>query len=301
MNRPAPRLLSQPECVWAAGATLGEGTCWSVREQSLYWVDILEHRLLRYTPRSGEQRTWTLPDTVSAVAERAAGPGLMVTLRRGYARFDPATGQLERLDEPEPDRLANRFNDGKCDAQGRFWGGTMDFDCKARTGALYRLDAPGRCERALDAGFAVTNGPTWSLDGRTMYFNETVERRVHAYDFDAATGTLSRPRIWLAFGPDDGYPDGMTTDSEGRLWICHWGAASVTCHDPESGDELARVRLPASNITNVAFGGADLRTLFITSARTDLSAQALAAQPLAGGLFSLEVDAVGQPAALFAG
>ena len=144
-----PPTFGSVRCVWPAGATLGEGTCWSVREQSLYWVDILEKRLFRHTPDTGEQRQWQLDDTISAVAERADGPGLVITLRRGFALYEPATGTLHRLDEPEPERTANRFNDGKCDAQGRFWGGTMDSACLAPTGALYRFDGPGRCVRAF--------------------------------------------------------------------------------------------------------------------------------------------------------
>lgn len=300
MNTP-PRFLSKPVCVWAAAATLGEGTCWSVREQALYWVDILKQRLFRYTPANRELRQWLLPETVSAVAERALRPGLIVTLRRGFAFFDPASGELERLCEPEPERTGNRFNDGKCDAQGRFWGGTMDFDCAAPTGALYRYSGDARCERAFDARFAVTNGPTWSLDGRTMYFSDTIERRIYAFTFDPVSGNLSDQRMWLQFSHEDGFPDGMTTDAEGRLWICHWGAGCVSCHDASSGAELARVHLPATNITNVAFGGPQLRTLFITSARTGLSVEQLAAEPLAGALFAVEVDSPGQPAHLFAG
>jgi xylono-1,5-lactonase len=296
-----PRLLGDPVCVWPAAAELGEGTCWSVREQALYWVDILSQRLFRFTPASGERREWRLPDTVSAVAERRSAHGLVVTLRRGLARFDPADGTVQMLDEPEPDRPGNRFNDGKCDAAGHFWGGTMDFDCKAPTGALWRFDADGRGTLAFDAGFAVTNGPTWSADGRTMFFNETVERRIHAFDFDPETGTLSRQREWLRFGRDDGFPDGMTTDAAGRLWIAHWGASCVTCHDADSGAELARVKLPASQVTNVAFGGAALQTLYISSARTGLGTARLADEPLAGGLFAVEVDSPGVPAKLFAG
>lgn len=296
-----PRLLSDPQCLWPAGATLGEGTCWSPREQSLYWVDILERKLYRYTPASGERREWRFEDTISAVAERADTLGLVVTLRRGYAFFDPESGTLQRLDEPEPERTANRFNDGKCDAQGRFWGGTMDFDCEALTGALYRFNGPGHCTRVFDANFAVTNGPTWSADGRTMYFNETARQRIHAFDFEPGSGTLSNQRLWLRFEKGDGYPDGMTTDAAGRLWICHWGGACVSCHDPVTGDELARIKLSTSHITNVAFGGPELRTLFITSARFGLSQEQLANEPLAGALFAVEVDSPGVPANLFAG
>ncbi|NRF71136.1 SMP-30/gluconolactonase/LRE family protein [Aquincola sp. S2] len=297
----SPRLLSPLRCLWDAAATLGEGTCWSEREQALYWVDILGHTLYRCDANGGERRQWHFDETVSAVAERQDRPGLAVALRRGLALFDPDSGRLERLHQPEPERTGNRFNDGKCDPAGRFWAGSMDFDCRAPTGALYCYGADGRAVRAADLGWAVTNGPTWSLDGRTLYVNHTVERAVWAFDVDPGSGRITRPRLWLRFDPDDGYPDGMTTDAEGRLWIAHWGAACVSCHDPDTAAELLRVPLPASHITNVAFGGAALRTLFITSARFGLDPAQLAAEPQAGALFAIDTDTTGLPANAFAG
>ena len=301
MGDTPPRILSAPRVLGDVRATLGEGLCWSAREQSLWWVDILEHRLYRDDPATGEHAAWPFDETISAVAERASGAGLAVTLRRGLALFDPRTRELTRLDEPERERAGNRFNDGKCDARGRFWGGTMDFATTAASGALYCFDAAGHATRAIDLGWIVTNGPTWTQDGRTMFVNDTVQRRIVAYAFDAATGAVGASREWLVLAPGDGHPDGMTTDAAGRVWIAHWGGACVTCHDPASAAELARIDLPTDHITNVAFGGPDMTTLFISSARHELTDAQLAAQPLAGALFAVDTDARGLPANLFAG
>jgi sugar lactone lactonase YvrE len=150
-------------------------------------------------------------------------------------------------------------------------------------------------------GFAVTNGPTWSGDGRTIYINDTAQRQVFAWDFDVASGAISNRRLWLRFAPSDGHPDGMTTDALGRLWIAHWGGGCVTRHDAASGAELQRIALPVSQVTNVAFGGAELRTLFISSARTGLDSQQLATEPLAGGVFAVDVETPGLPASMFGG
>ena len=298
----APKLTSGLRCLWDAGALLGEGTCWSPREQALYWVDILAGVLYRCDAEGGARRAWHFEaETVSAVAERRDRPGLALAMRRGLALFDPATGTLQRLHEPEAERAGNRFNDGKCDARGRFWAGSMDFGCEAPTGAWYRFDAQGHATCAADVGWAVTNGPTWSRDGRTLFANNTTQREVTAWDFDPDTGEITRPRVWLRLRDEDGFPDGMTTDAGGRLWLAHWGAACVTCHDPDSGAELLRVPLPTSHVTNLAFGGPALRTLFITSARFGLSEAQRAAEPRAGALFAIDTDAEGLPAHTFAG
>ena len=288
----SPLVLGAPEVAWRAQSQLGEGLCWSPQRQAIYWVDILGQRLMRLDWASREWREWRFDETISAVAERVGGPGLVVSLRRRLALFDPDTGRLDTLPEAEPEHPGNRFNDGKCDAQGRFWVGSMDTACRAQTGSLYRVtDAAIDC--VWPDNFPVNNGPAWSADGRTMWVNDTARNRIHRGDFDSATGALSNAAVWLRFAPGDGYPDGMTTDRDGRLWIAHWGGRCVTCHAPDDGRELARIPLPTTNITNVAFGGPELSTLFITSATSELAPEQLAAESLAGALFAVETDAIG--------
>ena len=291
----APR-CGPPEVLWPAGAQLGEGLCWSPGQQSIYWVDIFGGRLMRLHHASGQRAHWDFDDTVSAVAERADAPGLVIALSHRVVSFDPDSGALQTLHEVEPDLPGNRFNDGKCDAQGRFWVGSMDRACRAQTGSLYRVDAAGiAC--AWPTCCPVVNGPAWSPDGRTIWVNDTARNVVHRARLDPSAGTLVDPQPWLRFADGDGYPDGMTTDRDGRLWIAHWAGGCVTCHDPDDGRELTRIPLPTSNITNVAFGGPGLRTLFISSAAAELPAP----QPLAGALFSVETDTTGTAPHRFAG
>jgi xylono-1,5-lactonase len=290
--------MNTPECVWNAHAQLGEGPMWSVREHALYWVDILGHRLHRYSPTEG-QRTWQFDEEVTAIAERSEVDELIITRRHGFARFNPKTEELTPLLQLETDIPSNRFNDGKCDRLGRFWAGTMDFGCERPTGSLYCLSPDLRCER-VDSDYVVTNGPAWSSDYSTLYHNDSVNGRVYAFDFDLKTGHVSNKRIFLQFSQEDGSPDGMTTDAGGGLWIAHWGASKLTRHDSQ-GNILHTLDLPCSQITSCAFGGPDFRTLYITSAANGLSPQQLEREPLAGGLFALETDIAGLPANQFRG
>jgi xylono-1,5-lactonase len=295
-----PRPLSPVECVWSAGALLGEGPVWSGSSRSLFWVDILGRKLHRYSLETHSGNSWSFDEEITCATERRTGDGLLVTLRNTIAFFQPETGAITRLANPEIDRPGNRFNDGKCDSRGRLWTGTMDFACREPTGALYRFDQERRCERVLD-GITITNGPTWSLDEKTMFFTDTFKNQIYAFDFDAVSGTLDRQREWKRFDVDvDGSPDGMTTDAEGRIWIAHWGAACVTCHTP-SGEMLTKISLPTRFVTSCAFGGDDLQTLFITTASNDLTPQQKVQEPLAGGLYSVQLDVRGLPAHQFAG
>jgi D-xylonolactonase len=282
--------MKNPECVWDARAELGEGPLWSVKQQALYWVDILNRRLHRYSMRE-DRRTWQFEQEITSVAERANQDGLMVTLRHGFAAFDPAAGGLAHLKQVEEHLPLNRFNDGKCDKLGRYWAGTMDFDGKRGTGSLYRLTPDLECA-PMDTGYVVTNGPAWSADYQTMYHNDSVNGRVFRFDYDLESGKISNKRLFLQFSAEEGSPDGMTTDAEGGLWIAHWGAGKVTRHDPE-GRLLHTITLPCSQVTSCAFGGPELTTLFITSAAVGLMPEQRAREPLAGGLFALDLADLG--------
>lgn len=296
-----PALHAGPaQCVLDARAQLGEGALWSPRRRALWWVDILSHRLFRWRPADGEALCWQFDEEVSAVAERRDGAGLMLALRRGMAHFDPdapGSGPVY-LHRPAGEPASNRFNDGRCDRHGRFWAGSMDFDARQPTGHLYCYDEAGRCERLL-LGLRVTNGPAWSLDGRRMYVNDTVGRHVLACEVDPVSGPRVPLRPWLTFSAGDGHPDGMTVDADGRLWIAHWGGGCVSAHDPDTGEELDRIAVPASQVTHCAFGGEDLRTLYITTARVGLDDAALRGEPLAGGLFAVPMNVAGLPAHAF--
>lgn len=290
------------ELLWACRCRLGEGTVWKASDQSIYFVDILGREILALTPATGRQRRWPMPQRIGWLLPRARG-GWLAGLQQGVAALtlDDGGGEarnVEWLHRLHGDESPLRLNDAKADACGRLWFGSMDGSDETRpVGRLYRLDTDGSLS-VVDEGYCVTNGPTFSPDGRTLYHTDSARRTVYAFDLDDA-GKLSRKRVWLEFGADEGYPDGMTTDTQGRIWIAHWGGARVTCRDPGDGRVLQTFVLPLPQVTNVCFGGADLRDLYVTSARRGLQGVALAQAPDSGGLFriadvgqGLAVDAV---------
>jgi sugar lactone lactonase YvrE len=271
------------DCVGDVKAVLGEGPVWVAREQALYWTDIKGRRLFRRT-FAGELSEWQTPMRVCSLAPRAAG-GFVAGTEHGFAWIDPEQNRYEPFADPEPERPRNRFNDGKLDRAGRFWAGTMDDAEQAASGALYRLAAAGDPVR-IDDEYRVTNGPAFSPDGRTMYHNDSARQRVYAFDVDEA-GTASNKRVFAEFGEGEGYPDGMTVDSEGCLWIAFWDGWCLRRLAP-TGERLSELGVPVQRPTSCAFGGPNLDRLFVTSARIGLDEAALAGQPQAGGLFVLE-------------
>ena len=209
----------------------------------------------------------------------------MLALKDGFAAFDPASGELTLLDDPEADLPENRFNDGKCDPAGRFWAGTMAIDPVEGAGALYCMDTDLSVRKMLGQ-VSISNGIVWSLDGARMYFIDSLRYDVLAYDYDAETGNIDNERIAFRVPREVGLPDGMAIDAEGMLWIAHFDGSKVCRWHPDSGEILQTIELPASKVTSCAFGGPDLDTLYITSGSLGMTDEEREREPHAGGLFA---------------
>lgn len=280
-------------------ATLGEAPLWHARHQRLLWVDIEAGELHVFDPADGSDQAFAVGEALGTVVPRRGG-GLMLAVERGFAAFDPDSGDLTHLVDPERDRPANRFNDGKCDPAGRFWAGTINRRREPGTAALYCLDVDLTVRRML-GGLTNSNGLVWSIDQRTFYHIDTPTRQVSAFDYRVETGEIANRRTVVFIPPEMGRPDGMTIDAEGMLWIALFRGGCVSRWDPRDGRLLGTVVVPASQVTACAFGGPDLETLYITTARTGLDEAALAAQPDAGGLFAARPGVAGVEAFEFAG
>lgn len=283
--------MAAPRSVLAAQATLGEGPVWVAREQALWFVDIKGHQIHRFDPASDDHKVYDAPCQVGWVLPSDDGK-FLAGLQQGVARFDPATGAFDLIATPEAATPGNRLNDATVDAQGRVWFGSMDDGEEADSGRLYCFDRGAVRDSGLPP-VCITNGPAISPDGRTLYHTDTLGRVIYKVPVND-DGTLGAPAMFAAIDEADGWPDGCTCDSEGYLWTGLWGGWRARRYAPD-GNIVAEVRLPASNITKIVFGGADLRTAYATSARKGLDADALAGQPLAGNVFAFDVEVAGLP------
>lgn len=281
-----------PELLLDARAELGEGPCWDARLGVLHWVDIHAGRMHTFHPDSGEDHFLSLGEPIGCCAPRRGG-GLVLALRSGFYSLDLETGSRVPLAAPEQ-VPGNRFNDGKCDPAGRFLAGSMcDTETKP-TGSLYSFSQAGGLNTLL-TGLRISNGLAWSPDGGTFYFVDTPTQTVMAYDYDLETGGLSNPRPVIRVPESARYPDGMTSDQEGMLWIALWGGAAVTRWDPGTGNMIASFPLPVLQPSSCVFGGSNLDELYITSAREGMPPQQLEEYPLSGGLFRLRPGIRGMP------
>lgn len=300
MTAPATPRVVQPALL--AVSALGESPMWHPDEQRLYWCDIAGRQLNRLDPATGAFDRWDFGSEPACCAP-ALGGGLVVAARDGIWRFDPDRGARTRLAEPPYDPAHERFNDGRCDARGRFWVGTIWEPRDRPAAALWRIDRSHRPER-MAGGVVTANGLAWSPDGATLYWADTRGHRVLAMDVDPHDGRPGEPRVFAAFAPRadgqplatyGGRPDGAAVDSLGRYWVAMYEGARLVCLAPD-GAVVEEVPLPVRCPTMPCFGGADLRTLYVTTARDGRPAAELADEPWAGCVLTLRVEVPGLPA-----
>jgi len=283
MTRTEP--VGRIRCQW------GESPIWW--QGALYFVDIAGHRVHRYDPADGSERSWDVGQCVGTVVPRASG-GLVIAGDHGLFFLDEDSGALTPIADPERDLPGNRFNDGKCSPDGRFFAGTMSLTRRPGAATLYRLDPDLSIHKAFGP-VTTSNGLAWSADGATVYYIDTPRREVLAFDY--ADGQLLNPRSVIATSHIEASPDGMTIDSNGCLWIafCHGGC--VSCFDPANGNELHRIALPCLETTACAFGGPDLADLFVTT-----GVHKTAKEEHAGRLFVIRgLQVTGMPTHAFGG
>jgi sugar lactone lactonase YvrE len=277
---------------------LGEGPVWDAAHERLLFVDIMRGDVHAFEPRTGVDRVFHVGTTVGAIAPTDNGDWILAA-GLGFSRLDLESGVVTPMVDVAPEGRNLRMNDGCVDHAGRFWAGTMSMAGEAGVGSLYRLDPDGAAHTML-GGVTTSNGIDWSPDGRLMYYADSRTRRVDVFDCDVGTGAIGHRRPFITAPGADGVPDGLVVDSEGAVWVAFWNGSALCRYAPD-GRPLETIDFPVSLVTKCAFGGADLRDVFVTSAWIDLSADERRAQPQAGGLFHVRADVPGQRPRRFAG
>ncbi|OKH23694.1 SMP-30/gluconolactonase/LRE family protein [Chroogloeocystis siderophila] len=286
-----------PKNILTARARLGEGPCWHLQKQLLYWVDIYNHRVHEFNSTTGEQKFFDVGEVVGCIAP-AKTNRLIMALRHRLAFLDTSNGEVTPIIDVETEKPSDiRLNDGKCDPAGRFWFGSMSTSgSRAR---LFRYDPDGSLHVVL-TGLTVSNGLGWSPDQKTFYLTDSPTKKIYAFDFDVASGDINNQRVFAAIDIDSGVPDGLTVDRDGCIWSAIWDGWCVVKFDP-TGTEMARISMPVQRPTCCVFGNQDLATLYITTASVGLSEEEIQKSFYSGDLFSLATNTSGMPTYEFAG
>lgn len=295
MNRENDQISAEVDCVWQADAVLGEGPLWHPPEQCLYWLDIKGRHLHRYRHEGKEKRSWRLPLRIGSIAvPPPAWPRPAITCdmtflagtEHGFAWLilSGDSAWVSPIRDPEEHLPGNRFNDGKLGPDGRFYAGSLDDSEQEERGSLYALDRDFRVTR-VDSGYKVTNGPAFAADGRTVYHTDSARRTIYRFMLSSTDGQLTDKQVFRQFKDGEGYPDGMTTDRVGNLYVAMWDGWRIEKLSP-NGETLGVITMPVARPTSCIFAGEDERVLFATSASIGTET---GQQPLAGGLFRIEL------------
>lgn len=291
--QPTMKMVSQPvQNVLAARSRLGECPVWDADRQQLFWVDVYNHRVHQFDPITGQDRYFDVGDVVSAIAladQNQFQNQLLMALGNRLAVLHLQTGEVASLYQVEFPRPNTRFNDGKCDAKGRFWIGSIS----EATGqaALYRYDPDGSMH-IMETGLTISNGLGWSPDGSTFYLTDSAQHQIYAYDFEIEAGAICNRQVLIDLSHESVEPDGLAIDSQGNLWSALWNGWCIACFNP-SGEEILRVKMPVQRPTSLTFAGVNLTELYITSASVGLSQQEIQQGFYAGDLFRLATHVSG--------
>ncbi|KAA3621664.1 MAG: SMP-30/gluconolactonase/LRE family protein [Flavobacterium sp.] len=279
-------LRTEVQLEYKTRALLGEGAFWNYKTQELYWVDILGKKLNIYNPKNKSNRAFPVPYRIGTVVPQTDTTAV-IGLDNGIYILNTSHGGLRQLSNVEEEILTNRFNDGKCDPNGNLWIGSMHLEETAPEASLYKVAPNGKTTKMLD-NITISNGIVWTSDGSTMYYIDTSTSQIKAFDFNTRAATVSNERVVVEVDPADGYPDGMAIDAEDMLWVGLWNGNAVARYNPDTGEMLDKIEVPAHNVTACAFGGENLDILYITTARKDMSEKEVARFPLAGSIFSVK-------------
>lgn len=281
---------------------LGEGVLWCERSQTVFWTDIHASRLWNHDPQSGATRSWPMPERLCCFAFTADPDRLLIGLASRLAFFNLTTGAVTPICRIEDDLPTTRLNDGRCDRQGRFVFGTLNEDAgRAPIASFYRLNADLSLERLPLPGIAISNSICFSPDGTRMYHCDSMEGKIMVCDYDPASGTVANQRVFADLAQQPGGPDGSTVDADGHVWNAQWGGARVVRFAPDGRIDRI-IDMPTAQPSCVAFGGAALDTLFVTSAHEGMTAEQREQDALAGALFGVpETGVRGLPEVRFAG
>ncbi|MDA1122025.1 MAG: SMP-30/gluconolactonase/LRE family protein [Bacteroidetes bacterium] len=272
---------------------LTEGPIWHAAWNSFLWVDIEGGYLYRYNLEDKRVTSWDFPHRLTLVVETSSDK-LLLALDAKLALFDPIMESLEWLVDLYPGNTSLRCNDGACDPQGRLWVGTMSLQMTQGVAALFRLDKD-LVPKEMVSNVTISNGLSWSLDGKIMYYIDSPTQKVQAFHFDSQTGNIRFKKDVILVPEKFGTPDGMCMDENGMLWIGHYGGSGIFCWNPETGKLVDKIEVPAPHVTSCAFGGPQGNQLLITTARENMSDEKLEEYPLSGSVFIAEMPVTGAP------
>lgn len=267
-------------------ADLGEGAIWNYKTQELYWVDIEGKKLNIYNPKTKKNKVLETPSKIGTVVPFSERE-VLVALEDGVYKMNVDSGVVESFVTMGSELLESRLNDGKCDPMGRFWVGSMHLEQKKGKANLYTITAENKIEKKLD-NVTISNGIVWTADKKTMYYIDTPTSSIKAFDYDNSSGEITNGRVVVQIPESLGYPDGMTIDSKGMLWVGMWNGNAVINFNPYTGNVISKIEVPAHNVTSCAFGGKDLDILYITTASVDMTEDELKKYPLSGSIFKVK-------------